>query len=142
MSFCAGCQANNRQQEIAFEDQVKEEIQQKAHVFTEKEYQSGEVPLHVWVKIEGKIIQADRGNEIEKGDRFILRSGSSDYQIFNEQTAKIDVGDEVIVYGEYYGFIKGILIERKETNATISYKTTMARKFLPANDTFTSLLQK
>ncbi|WP_181265216.1 hypothetical protein [Enterococcus mundtii] len=142
MSFCAGCQVNSRQQEKDFEDQIKEEIQQKAHVFTEKEYQSAEVPLHQWVKIEGKIIQSDGQKQIEKGDRFILRSGSSDYQVFNEQATTINVGDEVIVYGEYYGFIKGILIERKNLDATISYEKTMARKFSTVDGAFTSLLQK
>lgn len=115
-------------------------IQQKAQVFTEKEYQSAEVPLHEWVKIEGKIIQSDRQEDIKKGDRFILRSGSSNYHVFNEQTAKIKVGDEVIVYGEYYGFIKGILIERKETHAKVSNKKSMAGKFSPVDGTITSLL--
>ncbi|MDA9429598.1 hypothetical protein QJ527_08355 [Enterococcus mundtii] len=98
--------------------------------------------MHQWVKIEGKIIRSDGQEQIAKGDRFILRSGSSDYQVFNEQATTINVGDEVLVYGEYYGFIKGFFIERENIHATISYKKTMARKFSPANGTVTSLLQK
>ena len=45
-----------------------------------------------------------------------LQNGGSQYQVFNEQDLPSRLGEDVVVYGEYYGFIKGSLIERMETD--------------------------
>lgn len=111
--FLTACQKNSNQV-TSFSSQALTSIKGKAKIYSEKELQSGKVPLNDFIKIEGEIIKADRGSKIKKGDRFILHSEGSDYQIFNEQEKKFSIGDEVIVYGEYYGFIKGIVLEDKK----------------------------
>ncbi|MDA3972819.1 hypothetical protein PF023_02065 [Enterococcus thailandicus] len=110
-SGCGGSQeaAQNNQ----FTNEVTRELKQKAKRYTEQELQNTEVPLHAFIQLEGKIIRSDGDKTILQGDRFILRSGSSKYQIFNEQKETISIGDQVTVYGEYYGFIKGIIIEKE-----------------------------
>lgn len=87
-------------------------VQTKA--YTDEELQAGEVPLNEYIQIEGEITKTDGGKEIVKGDRFVLQSGDSQYQVFNEQETPLALGDRVTVYGEYYGIIKGMLIERNE----------------------------
>lgn len=92
-------------------------LQTEAKKYSEEELQNGEVPLNEYIQLSGEIIQSDsKTNKIEKGDRFILKSGSSKYQVFNEQPISLEVGEDVTVYGEYYGFIKGIVINKNEAN--------------------------
>lgn len=110
-SGCGGSKENAQNNQ--FTNEVTREIRQKAKHYTEQELQNTEVPLHAFIQLEGEIIRSDGGKTILKGDRFILRSGSSNYQIFNEQKEAISIGDQVTVYGEYYGFIKGIIIEKE-----------------------------
>ncbi|MHA4801792.1 hypothetical protein ACX0E5_16380, partial [Enterococcus faecium] len=79
--------------------------------------QNGDVRLNEYISLKGEIVESDsRSSLIKKGDRFILKSGSSKYQVFNEQKKKLKIGDEVTVYGEYYGFLKGTLIESEENH--------------------------
>lgn len=112
-SGCALQINESGEKEREFTQKTKEGIKKNAKQYTEKEFQSANVPLNEFVQISGEIIQSDREKKIEKGDRFLLKSGSSRYQVFNEQDIPIHVGDSVIVYGEYYGFIKAILVEGK-----------------------------
>ncbi|MGM0124581.1 hypothetical protein IGI37_001959 [Enterococcus sp. AZ194] len=113
VSGCSNQTTQNKELEANFTQKTKQEIKEKARIFTEDEFQSAEVPLNEYVQLSGEIIQSDRETDLVKGDRFILKSGSSRYQVFNEQEEPIQVGDLVTVYGEYYGFIKAIVIEGK-----------------------------
>ena len=98
-----------------FTTTVETEIKEKAKVYTEVEFQTGDVPLNEFVQLSGQITQTDsKKDSLQNGDRFILHSGSSDYQIFNQQDTAFKVGDMVTVYGEDYGFIKAIVIEKEE----------------------------
>ena len=90
----------------------KSESETKA--YSDEELQAGEVPLNEYIQIEGEITKTDGGKKITKGERFVLQSGNSQYQVFNEQEAPLSLGDRVTVYGEYYGIIKRMLIERNE----------------------------
>ncbi|MGM9902621.1 hypothetical protein A5844_000422 [Enterococcus sp. 10A9_DIV0425] len=119
LSGCHGKRLANQLDIQNFEQQAKNRIKEKAYIYTEEEFQTANVPIHAWVQLSGEIIQSDQSKEIVKGDRFILKSGSSRYQIFNDQEEILKIGDSVTVYGEYYGFIKGVVIERKETNERV-----------------------
>lgn len=96
-----------------FSEVTTENLKHYAKKYSEEELQDGSVPLNEYIQISGEIIQSDSKTiEIEKGDRFILMSGQSKYQVFNEQDDVLKIGDLITVYGEYYGFLKGSLIEK------------------------------
>lgn len=99
-----------------FDNQTREGIKKNANAYSEKEFQDNEVPLHDFVQLTGEITMSEKKSSamIEKGTRFVIQSGDSQYQIFNEQTLPLKVGETVTVYGEYYGFIKAILIEKEK----------------------------
>jgi|SRR5699024_4116336 len=112
-----GCSQNDKTQakEEQFTATVETEIKKKTNKYTEKEFQTADVPLNDFVQLTGEITRSDGDETLKKGDRFILKSGSSNYQIFNEQEYPFSIGDRVTVYGEYYGFIKAIAIEKEES---------------------------
>lgn len=69
--------------------------------------------MYEYIRLTGKIIISDSGDKsIEKGERFILERGAYQFHVINEQETPLKIGVQVSVYGEYYGFIKGTLIER------------------------------
>lgn len=111
-----GCSANKKEEankQDTFSEEVIENIKEKAEQFSDQEFQEGEVPLNSFVQISGTILKSDSGkNQVKKGDRFILINEGSQYQVFNEQDGTFEIGESITVYGEYYGFLKGILIEK------------------------------
>lgn len=105
----------NQKQEENFSKEKNVKIKSKAKFFSNEELQNGEVPLYEYIQLSGEIIKSDSKNDvIEKGDRFILKQGENQYQIINEQEETFIIGDQVIVYGEYYGFVKAHLLERRQ----------------------------
>lgn len=112
-----GACGNNRAEKETVDDFSKEAItnlKAQTKIYSDEDLQAGEVPLNEYIQIEGEITKTDGGEKITKGDRFVLQSGDSQYQVFNEQDTPLSLGDQVTVYGEYYGIIKGMLIERNE----------------------------
>lgn len=112
-----GACGNNRAEKETVDDFSKEAItnlKAQTKIYSDEDLQTGEVPLNEYIQIEGEITKTDGGEKITKGDRFVLQSGDSQYQVFNEQDTPLSLGDQVTVYGEYYGIIKGMLIERNE----------------------------
>jgi|SRR5699024_223704 len=112
-----GCSQTDKtkDKEEQFTATVETNIKKKANKYTEEEFQTADVPLNDFVQLSGEITRSDGEETLKKGDRFILKSGSSNYQIFNEQEYPFSVGNHITVYGEYYGFIKAIAIEKEET---------------------------
>ncbi|HAP5023191.1 TPA: hypothetical protein IUY12_001800, partial [Enterococcus faecalis EX166083VC20] len=103
--------------EKEFDEESLQNLKETAQSYSETELQNGDVRLNEYISLKGEIVESDsRSSLIKKGDRFILKSGSSKYQVFNEQKKKLKIGDEVTVYGEYYGFLKGTLIESEENH--------------------------
>ncbi|MGC3695945.1 hypothetical protein ACPTHQ_15615, partial [Enterococcus faecalis] len=75
--------------------------------YSETQLQNGDVRLNEYIYLKGEIHESDsRSRLIKKGDRFILKSGSTKYQVFNEHKKKLKIGDEVTVYGENNAFLK------------------------------------
>ena len=112
-----GACGNDKPESETVNDFSKEAItnlKSQTKAYSDEELQAGEVPLNEYIQIEGEITKTDGGKKITKGDRFVLQSGNSQYQVFNEQETPLSLGDRVTVYGEYYGIIKGMLIERNE----------------------------
>lgn len=102
-----------------FDKQVKqsEAIVKNAKTYTDEQYQNGEVALHEDVQIKGKITKTDeQDGQVKKDSRFILKTAASQYQVINGTDSKLQTGDIVTVYGEYYGFIKAMQIEREEND--------------------------
>ncbi|MGC6769485.1 hypothetical protein [Enterococcus sp. LJL51] len=98
-----------------FSKKMVAELKNKAKTYSEEDFQEGNVPLNEFICINGQIIKSDSKEEtIKKGDRFMLLSGDSRYQVINEQEELLRIGDNVTVYGEYYGFLKGTFIEQGE----------------------------
>ncbi|WP_086347715.1 hypothetical protein [Candidatus Enterococcus clewellii] len=114
-TLVSGCSSNKQEtkKQASFSNEAVEKLKEKAAQYSEQEFQEGEVPLNTFVQISGTILKSDSGEQqLKKGDRFILSNGDSQYQVFNEQENSFEVGEDVTVYGEYYGFLKGILIEK------------------------------
>ena len=108
-----GCKSGEKE----FDEESLQNLKETAQSYSETELQNGDVRLNEYISLKGEIVESDsRSSLIKKGDRFILKSGSSKYQVFNEQKKKLKIGDEVTVYGEYYGFLKGTLIESEENH--------------------------
>jgi outer membrane lipoprotein-sorting protein len=108
-----GCEHEDKKTS-AFSNEVTEQMKETATSYSDVDFSNGDVPLHETVRLEGTIIKSDsQDNQIEKGHRFILKTEKAQYQVFNEQETTLYLDDSVTVYGEYYGFIKGILIERR-----------------------------
>lgn len=83
----------------------------KSKKYTDKQYKNGEVVLHEYVQVQGEIVKIDgEGKRVEKNSRFILKTKDGQYQIINGIDCDFEIGDSVIVYGEYYGFIKAMKI--------------------------------
>lgn len=113
LTSCSFKSQTNEKQESNFSKENIGRIKDKSKKFSNEELQNGEVPLYEYIQLAGKIIISDsKDKSIEKGDRFILQQGEYKYQVINEQESVLNIGDQVTVYGEYYGFIKGSLIER------------------------------
>lgn len=115
MTACGNAASNEEVKKYNFSEKTTKNLMTMAKCYTEEELQNGEVPLNEYIQLSGEIIVSDgKEDVIQKGDRFILKSGDSQYQVFNEQEQLLQVGDKVTVYGEYYGFLKGTVIERNE----------------------------
>ena len=69
-----------------------------------------------------------------------MKSGSSKYQVFNEQKKKLKIGDEVTVYGEYYGFLKGTLIESEENHDSATIRQNPFETYEEVAEGFEDLL--
>ena len=108
------CQKEQAVQE-EFQEKTTQQLTEKAQEFSNEAYQNGEVPLKTYVKIEGVITKTDAKNKqkIGKDDRFVIENEGVPYQIFNTTSDVLKVNDEVVVYGEYHGFIQSDLIEIK-----------------------------
>lgn len=111
LSGCSFSEETERQ--ATFSEEAVEQIKEKAKKYSEEDFKEGLVPLNEFVQLSGTILKSDSQEQtLKKGDRFILVSGESQYQVFNEQENSFEVGEKIVVYGEYYGFLKGILIEK------------------------------
>ncbi|WP_430611060.1 hypothetical protein [Enterococcus sp. DIV0876] len=110
----SGCNKQNEATQVTeFSQEASIKLKTAASTYTDRAYQDGEVPLNDFIQMTGKITDTDSQSEqIMKGDRFVLQTDSAKYQVFNQQETTLYLEDEVTVYGEYYGFIKGTLIER------------------------------
>ncbi|BAL62701.1 hypothetical protein QQG09_00120 [Melissococcus plutonius] len=112
--FVGGCTKKETEKTTnQFSHETIQRIKKTAKSYSENELQSGQVPLHTYLQLTGKIIKSDsKTATIKREDRFILESGQNHYQVFNEQSMKLKIGDTITVYGEYYGFLKAIFVER------------------------------
>ncbi|MGI8170428.1 hypothetical protein ACR0Q6_12110 [Enterococcus lactis] len=105
---------DNRKQINNFSKKQEEKLKENARSVSEQEWQNDEVSLREIVSLEGTITKSDRkSNKVENGDRFLLQTQGNVFMIFNDQDQCFRVGERIKVYGEYYGFIKGQLIERE-----------------------------
>ncbi|MGX7013973.1 hypothetical protein [Vagococcus silagei] len=110
--FLTGCSAKLKENSFPTDEDFEKAIVSKSSSYSTEEYQNGEVPLHEYIKMKGKIIKSDsKSKKIKKGDRFVLLNDGEEYQIFNEQDKELKIEDEITVYGEYYGFVKTSYIE-------------------------------
>ncbi|MHC5249682.1 hypothetical protein [Enterococcus sp. LJL90] len=113
--FLAACQAGNAAESETienFSNNAVSGLKETAKFFSNEDYQAGDVPLNEYIKMNGVITKTD-GNpdEIQNGDRLMIENDGVQYQVFNQQATPLKIGDTITVYGEYYGFIKGTLIE-------------------------------
>ncbi len=110
----SGCTLQSESTQTAkFSQETVTKLKTAAKIYTDLAYQEGEVPLNEFVQMTGKITDTDSQDaQIKEGDRFVLQTDSAKYQVFNQQGTVLYLEEEVTVYGEYYGFIKGTLIER------------------------------
>ncbi|MFN6912935.1 hypothetical protein [Enterococcus faecium] len=112
--LATGYMNDNRKQINNFSKKQEEKLKENARSVSEQEWQNDEVPLREMVSLEGTIIKSDRkSGKLENGDRFLLQTQGNVFMIFNDQNQCFRVGERIKVYGEYYGFIKGMLIERR-----------------------------
>ncbi|MCC4053915.1 hypothetical protein [Enterococcus faecium] len=112
--LATGYMNDNRKQINNFSKNQEEKLKENARSVSEQEWQNDEVPLREMVSLEGTIIKSDRkSGKVENGDRFLLQTQGNVFMIFNDQNQCFRVGERIKVYGEYYGFIKGLLIERR-----------------------------
>lgn len=112
LTGCSSASGTFSSQEKDFTKNSKMNLREKAVVYSEEDLVKDEIPLNSYIRCTGKILRKDRkGDTLEKGDRFILEIGEAKIQVFNEQSEAFKVGQYVNVYGEYYGFLKGQLIE-------------------------------
>ncbi|CUX98387.1 hypothetical protein ACVWIQ_02625 [Enterococcus faecium] len=112
--LATGYMNDNRKQINNFSKKQEEKLKENARSVSEQEWQNDEVPLREMVSLEGTIIKSDRkSGKVENGDRFLLQTQGNVFMIFNDQNQCFRVGERIKVYGEYYGFIKGLLIERR-----------------------------
>lgn len=108
----AGCGATETKGDQAFTEEAAVNLRKNAIAYSKEDLEADNVPLNSFIKVTGKITATDsEDGKVGKGTRFKLNSDGYDIQIFNEQTESYQVGDEVTVYGEYYGFIKGAVID-------------------------------
>ncbi|EMF0280398.1 hypothetical protein KI126_002446 [Enterococcus faecium] len=112
--LATGYMNDNHKQINNFSKKQEEKLKENARSVSEQEWQNDEVPLREMVSLEGTIIKSDRkSGKVENGDRFLLQTQGNVFMIFNDQNQCFRVGERIKVYGEYYGFIKGLLIERR-----------------------------
>lgn len=107
LSSCGSKSVENR-------DNQNKALAKKSQVYPDRAYQAGEVPLHSFVQVSGEIQRTDQKNgKLEKGGRFILKTENIKIQILNTDYEGFKVGDKVKVYGQYYGFIRSMNIEKE-----------------------------
>lgn len=114
----SGCSNTKAERETTedFSKKYVEEIKMSAKAVTDEQLQNDEIPFHTIIYLEGIISKSDQKSQVlEKGDRFLLQTEKSSYMIFNDQDRPLRVGEAIRVYGEYQGFLKGILIEKEKT---------------------------
>ncbi|PQF81996.1 hypothetical protein EGW67_13230 [Enterococcus faecium] len=112
--LATGYMNDNHKQINNFSKKQEEKLKENARSVSEQEWQNDEVPLREMVSLEGTIIKSDRkSGKVENGDRFLLQTQGNVFMIFNDQNQCFRVGEQIKVYGEYYGFIKELLIERR-----------------------------
>ncbi|EGC70719.1 hypothetical protein NGF69_04995 [Enterococcus casseliflavus] len=112
------CSPNEATQTQAFSQSSEKQLKERALCYSDEDFSQGVVPLHEFVKLSGTIVKSDaKTADIEKGNRFILETAAGQYQVFNEQSQQLKLQEVVTIYGEYYGFIKATLIERKDADA-------------------------
>lgn len=112
---CQSAHSDAKTQERAFDQETLSGLETKAKRYSAAELAQDEVPLHAYIQLEGTITKTDgKKDKLKKGDRFVLTADDQQYQIFNEQDKAFAIGDKVVVYGEYYGFIKGLMIKGAE----------------------------
>lgn len=113
----SGCQEKAENSTTAsFDASNQVLVKEKAKEYTNDEYQNGDVRLKTYVKMTGKIVMTDSKNdqEIKKNDRFVIQNDGYDYQVINSSDSVLKLNDTVDVYGEYYGFVKGVEIENNK----------------------------
>lgn len=109
----SGCSSKADQTTTSFDTTNQALVKEKAKEYSNDEYQNSDVRLKTYVKITGKIIKTDSKNDqkIKKNDRFVIQNEGYDYQIINSSDNVLKIDDVVEVYGEYYGFVKGVEID-------------------------------
>lgn len=112
---CSGTIAEEK-----FTDEAQIQLKENAIEYTISQLQSHEAKLNTFVKISGTIQLSDsNGSLVKKGDRFKLVQGEDAVQVFNEQEQEFRIGNEVTVYGEYYGFVKGTVIDNMRSEKDV-----------------------
>lgn len=108
----SGCQREAYVQH-QFNREVSQRMENTAQEYPNDAYQSGQVPLKSYIKISGKITKTDAkdGSQIGKSDRFVIESAGFSYQVINSTDTLVALADEVVVYGEYQGFIQGETVQ-------------------------------
>lgn len=114
--FLTGCTSANAQ-EAKFDQDTTRGAELHAKEYSLRSYELGKIPLHTYVKFSGKILKKDTtGRVIRKDDRFIIAKDQVKVQVISQVDTNCQIGDQVTVYGEYYGFIKGINIMKSTSN--------------------------
>ncbi|WP_203662824.1 hypothetical protein [Lacticaseibacillus sp. 53-4] len=113
LSF-SGCGSAAATQNQTFTKKSASGLRVKAKGYSTQAFSKGNIPLNSYVKFTGRIQKKDTAGEtVKKDDRLLLRNGKTKVQVMVQfQPTALKVGDRVTVYGEYYGFVKGSLIDR------------------------------
>ena len=108
-----GCGQQDQAQAADFTKKTTTGIRSKAKHYQAKAYQKETIPAHSYVQLVGRVVKTDAaGKNIRLGDRFILQQGRLKVQVFNQAKTTVRLGQTVTVYGEYYGFVKGYVIDQ------------------------------
>ncbi|WP_390405732.1 hypothetical protein [Lacticaseibacillus jixiensis] len=109
-----GCSHQNQTQAADFTKKTTSGIRSKAKTYSQAAYQSASIPAHSYVRLVGKVVKTDAATaQIRQGDRFVLQRGKLKVQVFHQAQTPVRLGQTVTVYGEYYGFVKGYVIDQE-----------------------------
>lgn len=104
-----GCQ---KAQIEATDQQVPQQLVKKSVEYSVEQWKDDDIPLNELVKVNGKIEKSDgHSKKVKYQDRFILNFDGYRIQVMNNQKKVFHLGDQVTVYGEYYGFVKAMYIQ-------------------------------